>query len=736
MLLSASAPAQAPAEAQPRRPLAADTQRQNGYDRDVDLLKIELDLTLDHRDKSVYGTATSEVRAFPGGAETLTLHAHGLEIEAIYDGHDRPLGWMQEDDRLRIWFAVPLRGDETESVSLRYRAQPEKGLYFVERSEFSPRPSPQIWSQGQDEDHHNWFPLWDYPNDRAGFEAWFRVFDGLKVVSNGTLLGVRQSTDGSATWHWQFRQAFAPYLISVAAGRWEAYFDTWRGKRIGYYVPEGCDAATARRSFGETPQMLSFFSDAIGVPYPYEKYDQVAVSEFLYGGMENITATTQTDRTLHDARAALDQSSRGLVAHELAHQWFGDLLTCRGWDELWLNEGFATYFQCLYDEHRLGHDYFELEMEDVRRSYLAAAGGAGDESRLPMVEDFRSRCKQEGGGSHVYSKGAAVLHMIRRELGDEGWWRAIELYVRRHQWDLVETQDFERAIFDATGRNLRSLFEQWVHCGGFPRFTIAQDWTPATSTLRLTVRQTQPTDELVPIFSVPVSLQFYFDFGIALREDIQVTAAEQSIEFSLPERPLNVVFDADAVLPAVIEHAKPAEWWAYQAENDPNAACRRRALDVLAGLPGAEPAVISLRRVLADRKQEAGLRAAAAAALLPHGESARAALLGGLRDESAQVREACVRSLAQLPQDERTLEALRFTLRNDKSYAVVIGCAETFAAWKAAEARTDLEWLTEQHSWRNQLYRAAAAALQQLDAAADQGPAPATPREPSPDPGY
>ena len=704
----AAAPA-AQAEA-PRRPLTADTPRQNALERDVDLLKVELDVTLDHRTRTVYGTATSEVRAFPGGAETVTLHAAGLQIDSIRDARERDLGWMQSGAQLRVWFAAPLRADETAEVRIRYRARPERGLYFVAGSEFQ-ADSPQIWSQGQAEDHHHWFPLWDYPNDRAAFEGWFRVYDGLKVISNGTLLGVRQNGDGSATWHWAMRQPFAPYLISVAAGRWVEVVDNWRGKRLGYYVPEGCDPAIARRSFAETPQMMSFFSDAIGVPYPYEKYDQVAVSQFVAGGMENITATTQSDRTLHDARAALDVSSRALVAHELAHQWFGDLLTCRGWDELWLNEGFATYFQCLYDEHKLGRDYFELELERIRRGYLAGDPAA---VRRPMVEDFRCRFGAEDGGNHVYGKGAAVLHMVRRQLGDEAWWRAIELYVRRHQWDLVETQDFERAIFDATGRNLRWLFEQWVHCGGYPQLAVNQEYDPATGRLRLQVRQEQAVDEAVPLFALAVNLQLYFDFGIAVRESIALDAAEQVFEIAVPERPLCVVFDADAVLPAVIRHDKPPSEWIYQAENDPNAACRLRAVEALGAIPAHPEADASLRRVLADRAQEGALRAAAAAALARHGEAARAALIAGLADPLPEVRRACAWQLGQLEPAPAAVEALSAALRRDPSYAVAAACAQTLGAWKAQEARPALEWLAQQPSWRNQLREAAQAALAQL----------------------
>ncbi|RMH04630.1 MAG: M1 family peptidase, partial [Planctomycetota bacterium] len=610
-LLLAAPQDAAPAPPQPRRPLTADTLAQNGFDRDCDLLKIELDITIDHRDQSVTGTATSRIRAFLDGLDSIVVHSAMTEIEEVRDGRGRPLAWRAEDgERVRIELAEPLAAGGEEAVTIRYTSHPDhRGLYFVDGSRFDAAPGPQVWSQGEGQDNRCWIPMWDYPNDRAAYEARIRVFDGLTVVSNGRLIDVRDNGDGSATWHWRLDHPFVSYLISVAIGPWERYADDWRGIPVEYYVPRGCGEETARRSFGETPAMLEFFSNATGFEYPYAKYAQTAVAEFVVGGMENISATTQTDRTLHDERAELDRSSRGLVAHELAHQWFGDLVTTRGWSNLWLNEGFATYFQCLYDEHALGRDAFELDMERNRRAYV----GRGDRARKPLVEDFRCRFG-DGGANHVYVKGSSLLHMIRRELGDEGWWAAIRLYTRRHAWDLVDTTDFERAIFDATGRNLQFLFEQWAYCGGFPIYEVGQEYDAAAGLLRVRVRQTQTVDEAVPLFTMPLELAVWGEDGSVSRHRVVVAGAEQEIGLPCPGPPANLVFDAQAVVPKVLRHDKPEAWWIFQARNDDHVVNRLRGIEALAEAESAA-ARAALAAAATDPKEVADLRAQAAAEL-------------------------------------------------------------------------------------------------------------------------
>ena len=227
------------------------------------------------------------------------------------------------------------------------------------------------------------------------------------------------------------------------------------------------DVATARRFMGKTPQMIRFYGEKLGQPYPYAKYAQVCVPDFIAGGMENITATTMTDSALHDEIAELERDEDGLVAHELAHQWFGDLLTCKDWSHIWLNEGFASYFGPLFTEHDRGDDVFRLEMKGSLEGYL----GSDQRYRRPIVESLYETSDDMFDGV-TYSKGACVLHTLRGLLGDVAWWKGIRAYVAAHKFQVVETDDFRKAMETASGKDLKWFFDQWVYKAGHPELKV------------------------------------------------------------------------------------------------------------------------------------------------------------------------------------------------------------------------------------------------------------------------
>ncbi len=699
------------APAEPRRPLTPDTLRENGMERDADVLKLTLDIAIDEDAHTVTGSATSRIRAFPGGTDHFTIHSGTTDIEAISDGLGRPLQWEQSGkDTYLIHLAEALAEGQEQDVKIQYTAHPNgQGLYFIDKSPWSDDPARQVWSQGESESNRYWIPMWDYPNERMAFEAWFRVAEDLTAVSNGRLLGVKDNHDGTHTFHWRMDHPFVPYLVSVAVGPWELYEDSWKGHEVDYYVPAGVGEEMARRSFGETPEMIDFFSKSIGFDYPYAKYAQTAVSNFVVGGMENISATTQTDRTLHDARAELDESSRGLVAHELAHQWFGDLLTTRGWSHLWLNEGFATYFEALYTEYKLGRDTFELEMEHNRRGYVRR----GKATRRPLVEDFRDRFTS-GGSNHVYVKGSSVLHMIRRELGDDGWWKAIRLYTRSHAWGLVDSDDLEEAIFAATGRNLQYLFEEWVYAGGYPEYVVTHEYDGAAKKLHLHVEQKQEVDETVPVFQMPVDIAVSFADDRVEHHRVWIREQQQDLDLPCDGDPVNVRFDAADVIPKTLDHEKPLRMWLWQAVKDESAVGRLRGVEALSGHSDDPRARITLSFIVRRTDEEAEIRALAASELAAFGADARLALLRGLSAKPSRVRAACASALGRLPLDSPTAGRLRWLLRNDPSYAVMSAAAGALGQMHAVDARADLEWASKQESRRDRVARSARRALEKL----------------------
>ena len=319
-----------------------------------------------------------------------------------------------------------------------------------------------IWTQGEAEDTHYWLPCYDYPNERATSEMIITVEKPLFVVSNGALVETTKNAGDTTTYHWKMDVPHVSYLISLAVGDFSVYHDKVGDLPLDYYVAKDVDEATARRFMGKTPQMIRFFGESTGQPYPYVKYAQTCLPEFG-GGMENISATSMTDNALRDEIAALEGDADGLVAHELAHQWFGDLLTCKDWSHIWLNEGFASYFDPLFAEHDRGEDTFRLEMDGALQGYL----GNDRAYRRPIVETRYESSMQMFDGM-TYAKGACVLHALRGLLGDEVWWKGLRAYVAAHKSQVVDTDDFRKSMEAASGKDLKWFFDQWVHKAGHP----------------------------------------------------------------------------------------------------------------------------------------------------------------------------------------------------------------------------------------------------------------------------
>lgn len=580
-LLSLVASCAAPggvASLEPTRPLRPDTLEHNGWDRDADLLHVHLDLDFDEEASSVAGEVTSTLRGLREDTRELQLHARGLAVESVQDGEGRALAFRLEEPLLIVELAEPLEVGGEVALTVRYTASPERGLYFRETSKDAGGPAPQFWTQGQAEDHRYWLPIWDFPNDRATVSADLRARGDLTTLSNGALQSVEEHADGDRTHRWRLEERIPTYLIAVAGGAWELYTDDWNGLPVEYWVGPGSGEEKARRAFGETPAMLDWFSERLGVPYPYPKYAQVAVAKFVAGGMENASLTIQNDYVIcsADADAELDGETRLLVAHELAHQWFGDLVTCLGWSHLWLNEAWASYLEVLWEGEVLGAEVQALRLERYRNQYLRR----GEATRRPLSEDWRTQVT-EGRCSHEYVKGPWVLAMLEREVGSDSFWRGVTLYLERHADDLVQTQDFARAMFDATGRNVEGFLEQWVQAGGHPEYEVRlreRDGVGGPE-LVVRVRQIQRTSELVPLFDVTIDIEVHDERGVT-RQGLRIDDAEEEFVLPLVGTLLDFVFDAPCAVLCATDLQKPLPMWARQArEGTP--AQRWRALDAL-----------------------------------------------------------------------------------------------------------------------------------------------------------
>jgi aminopeptidase N len=535
-LFTLSAPAQNPdsggRSAPTRRPFAKPgAPRQEERIRYFDVKHVKAELTLATKQKEVRGTVTHTLSPLHPYLTRVELDcAPELKVtrvaKAAKGSGTVACKFATANGKLTVTLDKAHGTGETLDLAIEYSGSPKKGLQFVLADPAYPERPTAIWTQGEAEDTHYWLPCYDYPNERATSEMIITVEKPLFVVSNGALVETTKNEGDTTTYHWKMDVPHVSYLISLAVGDFSVFHDKVGDLPLDYYVARGVDEATARRFMGKTPQMIRFFNKSIGEPYPYVKYAQTCLPEFG-GGMENISATSMTDSVLRDEISALEGDADGLVAHELVHQWFGDLLTCKDWSHIWLNEGFASYFDPLFAEHDRGEDTFRLQMDGSLRGYLA-----NDRSyRRPIVETRYESSMQMFDGM-TYAKGACVLHALRGLLGDLAWWKGLRAYVAAHKFQVVDTDDFRKSMEAAAGKDLKWFFDQWVHKAGHPELKVRWHYEDADKTVRVKVEQTQTLDDQTPLFKLPTELEITEDVGKTQVIPIVIDAALQ--EFVIP----------------------------------------------------------------------------------------------------------------------------------------------------------------------------------------------------------
>ncbi|MDR9402400.1 MAG: M1 family aminopeptidase, partial [Halothece sp. Uz-M2-17] len=503
-------------------------------DRPGNVQHIFLDLVLDIPNQSFRGSSTITLKPVQSGLTHLTLDAEDLTIESVQiKSVSQPFHY--DGKQLQIQLLQPTTFDPIDLV-IHYRVDhPQRGLYFIQPDQDYPDKSTQVWTQGEDEDSRFWFPCFDYPGQLATSEIRVEVPKPYVAVSNGELVATEEKGENSV-YHWRQNQVHPTYLMTLAVGDFAKIEDSWQDIPVEYYVEKGREA-DAKRTMGKTPQMIEFFSKQFGYAYPYPKYAQVCVADFIFGGMENTSTTLLTDRCLLDDRAILDkQRSETLVAHELAHQWFGDLLVIKHWSHAWIKEGMASYSEVLWTDHEYSKDDAAYYILNEARSYLSE-----DSSRYrrPIVTNVY-REAIELYDRHLYEKGACVYHMIRGELGEEAFTQAIHNFVQKNAHRTVETVDLLRAIDEVTGKNLSPLFDQYVFRGGHPDFKVSYSWDAQDQLAKLTVTQTQgKTDKDVTeneLFDlkIPVGFGYISDEGEVCFETVSLHLHEKEHNFYLP----------------------------------------------------------------------------------------------------------------------------------------------------------------------------------------------------------
>ncbi|MCC7364187.1 MAG: HEAT repeat domain-containing protein [Dehalococcoidia bacterium] len=629
-------------------------------DRAVDVRHIALDLQLDIPAKTVRGTATHTVAPMNDGTRFVDFDAVDMRISAVTAGGS-PVPFDNDGRRVRVDLGSGRAKGEPVDVAITYEAKPRLGLYFIAPDDGYPDKPVQVWSQCQDEDTRYWIPCYDYPNQKQTSELRVVVPGSWFALSNGTLVEETANPDGTKTFHWKQERPHATYLLTLAAGEFSRIDASRDGLTIDYFV-EPKDVEAGERTFANTPEMIAEFERITGTAFPWAKYSQVVVRDFVFGGMENTSATSMTENILMDAKAARDFTSDPLVSHELAHMWFGDLLTCRDWSHGWLNESFATYFEVLWYEHKLGADEMSQYVLETVDDYL------GERYRRSIVNNVYHE-PIDIFDRHLYEKGAMVLHTLRGVLGDDGFFRSVQRYVREHQDRNVVTQDLVDAIEAETGRNLEWFFDQWVYRPGHPEFKVSWSWDDDAKLASVSVKQSQDTGKDVAVFRVPVTIDFRTGRGKPQAFRVEVTEKEHTFVFPLAAKPDLCRFDPYHWVLKELEFEKSPGELRLQLRDDDDVTGRILAAKSL-GKKGGPEAVDALETaVMKDRFW--GVQAAAAKALGEiQGQAARDALLRSLAVRHPKARRAVVAALGAFEGDELVLTALVPFSRRDQSWFV------------------------------------------------------------------
>lgn len=618
--------------------------------RDYHVRHMRLVFDVDAVNHSAEGEVTHFLSPLRGSLDRIVLDAgSNLKItRCTVNGQESK--FTHENSVLTIVPAAPLPQAREAAVAIRYTMPAGKtgggangagGFHWVNPSPDNTDRRPCFWTQGETDTNHTWVPCYDFPNDKLTSETIVTVPQDWVVIGNGAEGPTSYDpTKKTRTFRWTMKQPHSTYLLSLVGGEFDVKKSSWAGVPLYYVVPRG-KGDLIDGSFGNTPDMLSFFSKVLGVRYPWPKYAQSAVPDFP-GGMENVSATTLGNFGLSDRRSGRYPMS-SLVAHELAHQWFGDLVTCKDWGDVWLNEGFATFFEALYMEHSEGKEHYDLEIDSNIRQYLNEA-----RRYIRPVSTSLYANPNVLFDSHTYPKGGVILHMLRRSLGDRDFFRGLGHYLRVHAYEAVDTNDLIKALEEEIGKSVRPFFDQWVFKPGHPVLDLNWSYDPAAKAAVAHVRQLQDTAQGTPVYATDLTLGLVYARAkspIELRR-VRLDRADQEFRLPTDVRPDAVLLDPDHDLLKEIkdDHWSDAELRVI-ARYAPNVVDRRAAVKRLVK-QGEKPdaATINLLAEIARREP---------------GERLGVELLDILREQKDESLRALFREQARSRQDARRVAALR-----------------------------------------------------------------------------
>ncbi|MBL4586234.1 MAG: M1 family peptidase [Flavobacteriales bacterium] len=667
--------------------------------RTFNLIHTSLDVKFDWQKQQLKGKAQLTLVPYFYATDQLVLDAKGFDLLSVglrKNGTINPLKYEYHEKQILITLDREYSKNDTFLIWIDYIAKPEeleamgssaitdaKGLYFINPlGEDEDKPK-QIWTQGETESSSCWFPTIDLPNENMTQDISITVNQQYVTLSNGLLIDSKINGDGTRTDHWKQTKPHAPYLAMMAVGDFAIVKDKWNGIDVNYYVEHAFEPH-AKAIFGETPAMLEFYSNVLDYPYTWEKYSQIVVRDFVSGAMENTTATLHGEFLQRTDRELLDGDNEEIIAHELFHHWFGDLVTCESWSNLPLNESFATYGEYLWLEHRHGRDAADRHGYSQLKQYMASTAQTGHLNLIRFAYDD----KEDMFDAHSYAKGGRVLHMLRKTIGDSAFFQGLNLYLKQNEFKAVEIHQLRLAMEEITGMDLNWFFNQWFLDKGHPELEVAHNWSEEAKEYTVTIKQTQDLKEL-PIYRIPMDVDVYFGGGVN-RYRIEQTEIEQTFSFDIAGKPSLVVVDAEKMLLGTIKEEFSTEEYLFMLKNAPLYLNRSEALEGLAQSDNAE-VVDAILASLEDPFW--GIRQKALSVLKNKTVADTSLLKNRLiwiaqKDKKSSVRAEALLMLADMFNSDVNVKSIIEATMKDRSYTVAGAALKAISAYNEDKALT------------------------------------------------
>lgn len=562
-----------------------------------DIIHTKLWVSFDWQKSQLIGKAELAVKPYFYPTNTLILNARGMDIKSvkltekqlkelpIKKGSksavveeifiEKSINYKYENDSIKINLGKEYTSKETYYVTIEYISKPnevkisgsnaitsDKGLYFINPTGTEEDKMPQIWTQGETQSNSTWFPTIDNPTEKMTNEIFITVDDKYTTLSNGLLVNTQKNADGTKIDHWVMDLPHAPYLVMMGIGDFKKVTDEpWNGKEISYYVEKEYEQH-AKAIFGKTKKMIEFYSNKLGVAYPWQKYAQIVVRDYVSGAMENTSATLHGDFVCYQTTREIIDGAKGesTIAHELFHQWFGDLASCESWSNLTLNESFATYGEYLWEEFEYGKDAADDHSNDSRKGYFAQAS----QKHVDLVR-FDYENHEDMFDAISYNKGGQIIHMLRKYVGDDAFFASLKLYLEKNKFKTAEAHDLRLAFEEVTGQDLNWFFNQWYFGKGHPELDIIKDYNETTKKLKIDIVQTQDLKNS-PVFKFPVYIDIYSN-GKKERKLLWVDSKRTIVYYDVNTNPELVNFDGEKQLLATIVYPKTKQELIFQYKN-------------------------------------------------------------------------------------------------------------------------------------------------------------------------